>query len=96
MIKQFIVDIPDHILAVALAFVMSAFRVYMDKSETKFTRIFIESCICGGLTMVASSVISAAGWDQNYVMAAGGMIGYLGSNSIRILALKLANKKIGE
>ena len=96
MIKQFIAEIPDQVIAVFLAFCMSAFRVYMDKSETRFTRIFIESCICGGLTMVAASVISAMELDQNYVMAAGGMIGYLGSNSIRMLALKLANKKIGD
>ena len=88
-------DFPDVLLAVALAFLMSVCRVYMDKTETSFSRIFVESCICGGLTMVAASIISAMGLDQNYVMAAGGMIGYIGSNSIRMLAMKLANKKIG-
>ena len=93
MIKTFLTEVPEQGWAFIMAFVMAALRVYMDKSETRLIRILMESLICGGLTLAAASLISAVGLDHNYVIAAGGMIGFLGANSIRAIALKIASKK---
>ena len=94
MIKQFIADVPEWALASSFSFVMSVFRCYMSGKEENIYRIIVESLICGGLTMVACSVIYATGVDDRYVWAAGGTIGSIGSATIKILALKLAHKKI--
>ena len=94
MIKQLITDVPEWALASVFSFLMSVFRCYMSEKEDRLSRVVVESLICGGLTMVACSIIYATGVDQLYVWAAGGTIGSIGSASIKILALKLAQKKI--
>ncbi|MGB1291769.1 MAG: phage holin, lambda family [Pseudoalteromonas sp.] len=93
--KSIIDQVPAQVWALTLSFIMSFLRVYMDKSETKILRILSESFICVGLTFAAVSIIKAMGLDENYQIAAGVFIGYIGTHSIRILAIKLAEKKIG-
>jgi lambda family phage holin len=94
MIRHLISDIPDHVIAAVLSFLMAILRVYMDKSETKALRIIAEGLICVGLTYAATSFIDAMGFSEDYKVSVGVFIGYVGTHSIRILALKLAHKKI--
>lgn len=94
MIRQLIADVPEWALASLFSFVMSVFRCYMSEKEDRVSRVIVESLICGGLTMVVCSIIYATGIDQRYVWAAGGTVGSIGSATIKILALKLAHKKI--
>ena len=94
MPRTFIESIPSQTWAVLMAFLMSVLRVYMDKSETKILRILSEGFICAGLTIAAISIIKAMGLNENFEVAAGVFIGYIGTQSIRILAMKFAEKKI--
>ena len=78
-----------------MAVVISTLRVIYDKEETKPIRIVMEAVICGLLAMTAHYGIAALGFDtSNWTPFIGGVIGYLGSASVRSLALKLLNKKV--
>lgn len=92
--KDLVDHAPTWLVAMIISAVMAALRVYMDRSETKVARILAESMICAGLTIAAASVIEALGLDRNYELAAGSMIGFIGTHSVRVLAMKFAEKKI--
>lgn len=78
-----------------MAVVISVLRVIYDKEETKPLRIMLESGICGCLAMTAHYGLSALGLDtSNWSPFIGGVIGYLGSASVRGLALRVINSKI--
>lgn len=86
--------IPPDILGVLLAMFISILRVIYDKKETSKVRIFLESLICGGLSVTASAAIIALGLEENWAVFAGGTIGYFGSATVRSVALKFLNKQI--
>lgn len=79
---------------VLIAIIIAAMRVIVDNEETKPARILLEALICGALSYAISSGITAAGMDNNWAIFAGGMIGYIGSATVRGLALRVINKKI--
>ena len=85
--------LPPYILGVLLAMVISILRVIYDKEETKPLRIILESLLCGVLSLTASSGITAMGLNTNWAIFAGGTIGYFGSTSVRVIALRVMNKK---
>ena len=78
-----------------MAITMSVLRVVYDKEETSFFRIMLESLICGGLTLAVGSALVAMGYGPGWYLFCGGTIGFMGSQSIRALAHKLINKKVG-
>lgn len=92
--KTALEQIPAQAWGLGLAFSMSIMRVYLNKSERSILRAIAESFICVGLTFAVISVIKAMGVDENYYIAAGAFIGHIGTQSIRVLAIKLAEKKI--
>ena len=78
-----------------IAIVISVLRIVYDKEETSFIRICMESLICGALSVSAGSALEAMGYGQNWYLFCGGVIGFMGSQSIRALANRLINKKLG-
>ena len=76
-----------------MAVVMSVIRVVYDRKETSILRIVLESLICGALSVSAGSALEALGYGQNWYLFCGGMIGFMGSQSIRALANKYISTK---
>ena len=77
-----------------MAIFMSVLRIVYDKEETSFIRILLEGLICGALTVTVGSALVALGYGQNWYLFCGGAIGFMGSQSIRVLAHKVINKKV--
>ena len=84
---------PPEIKGAIMAVITAVLRVIYDDTRTSFLRIFLESCLCGALSLTASSGIVAAGLNPEWSVFAGGIIGYLGSTTIRALALKVIKAK---
>jgi len=76
-----------------MAMVISIVRVIYDRKETNFLRIMMESVICGALSVSAGSALDAMGYGQNWYLFCGGVIGFMGSQSIRALANKYISTK---
>lgn len=87
-------NIPPWVGGLLMAITVSILRVIYDREETSFVRMMLESLICGALTVAAGSAIAAAGFGDGWYLFAGGMIGFMGSQSIRALAYKFVNRKI--
>lgn len=87
-------EIPPSLAGVLMAVVVAVIRVIYDKEETSFVRIALESVLCGALALTAGSAINALGYDQNWTLFAGGMIGFMGSQSIRAIANRFINKRL--
>ncbi|CAA0365763.1 hypothetical protein ALT721_800062 [Alteromonas alvinellae] len=79
-------EIPPTILSVLLAVVIALLRVIYDKEETSAIRMGLESVLCGALAVVGASGVEAMGLDQNWTVFIGGVIGFVGSQSIRSYA----------
>ncbi len=78
-----------------MAVVISVLRVIYNKEETKPLRIMLEAGICGCLALTAHFGLAAIGLDTSqWSPFIGGVIGYLGSASVRGLALRAINSKI--
>lgn len=78
-----------------MAMIIAILRVIYDEKETSKIRILLESMICGGLSLTASSAIVALGWDMNWAIFVGGAIGYFGSATVRTYAYKFIHRKLG-
>jgi len=91
---DFLTKLPPEAAGVLMAMFIAALRVVYDREETKPMRILLESGICGGLSLTASSGILAMGLDMNWAIFAGGAIGYFGSATVRQVALKVLNARI--
>ena len=87
-------NLPPEMAGFLMAIVISFLRVIYDQKETRPLRLILESLICGCLSLTASSAIVALHLNINWAMFAGGIIGYLGSSTIRSLALRLINREI--
>lgn len=86
--------ISPEVAGVIIAIVMSALRILGDEKEDKPIRIFIESLICGALSLTFSYAILAMGLSMFWAAFIGGMIGYLGSATVRIYALRVIHMKM--
>lgn len=87
---------PPWLAGVFMAFAMAVMRVWLDDKETAWQRIVIEGFICSGFTLAAGSALAAAGYGQNWYLAVGGLIGGLGSQSIRAIAYRWMRKRSGK
>lgn len=84
---DFLKDISPTVMGVVLAVVISVLRVIYDKEETKPLRIMLEALLCGSLAVVAGSAINAMGMSQDWTLFAGGVVGFIGSQTIRNFAI---------
>jgi len=80
--------LPPEIVGVLMAMFISTLRVIYDKEETKPLRILLEALICGALSLTASSAIIALQLNLNWAVFSGGVIGYIGSTSVRAIAVR--------
>ena len=86
--------LPPEIMGIVLAMSIGLVRVVYDENETKPIRILMESLVCGGLSVTATAAIMALNLDSNWAVFCGGIIGFMGTVTVRALALKLINKKL--
>lgn len=77
-----------------MASVIAFLRVLYDGKETRWTRIALESLICGCLSLCASSAMAWAGLPESLSIAAGGAIGFLGVTTIREFLVRWAGKRV--
>jgi len=90
-------DINPTILSAVLAVFVAIIRVIYDREETSFIRVLLEAILCGTLAVCAGSAITALGLNQDWTLFMGGMIGFIGSQSIRTYAdLFLRRKSNGK
>ena len=87
-------QLPNEIIGALMAMFMAILRVVYGKEETKPTRVVLEGLICGLLSLTASSAITAMGLNVNWSVFVGGVIGYLGSATVRSMAISFFKKKI--
>lgn len=90
---DFLNNLPPQMAGVFMAIFMAYIRVVYDQKETKPQRIIVESILCGALSLTATFGISAIGLDINWAVFTGGVIGYLGPQSVREYVTKVLNKK---
>ena len=86
--------IPPEMAGVLMAMVIAALRVIYDPDETKPMRVFLESMICGGLSVAATAAIFALGLSPMWAVFAGSVIGFLGSMAVRTMAMNAISKRI--
>lgn len=87
-----ITNIPVAIQGVVMAFIISILRVIYDRQETSRVRICLEAMICGCLTLASASIISWLGLPDELIIAAGGVIGFIGVMEIRQWAIKYIDR----
>ena len=92
-IVDFVNNLPPAITAALMAVVVAVLRVIYDREETRPIRILMESSICGLLAVASCSAISALGVDQNWMIFVGSLIGYIGSNKVKAIAIKFIELK---
>lgn len=84
----------DVLLAVGMAMILSVLRVLIDKPDTSPARIFLESLICGFLTLGLTFLILALDQDMRLSVFVGACVGYLGPTTMRLIAIRVINKRL--
>ena len=82
-------NLEPNLVAPVFAFVVAVIRVVYDGKEKRWVRVCMEAVICGLLTLAAGAAIGAMGWSSDWQLAAGGVIGFLGSEFIRYTARRI-------
>jgi len=88
-------QLPAEVGGALMAIFIAVLRVIYDKEETQPMRVMLESLICGALSLTISYAIIALGLNINWAIFAGGTIGYFGSATVRVFAIKVIRAKIG-
>lgn len=78
---------------VLLSVVMAALRVAYTGGGWKKT--FLEGLTCGALTLTAVSALEYFDLPQQLTLAIGGLIGFIGVEQIRALALRFVGNRFG-
>lgn len=82
------------IVAPLFAFVLSFLRtIYINDGNT-WGRRFLESTICGFITLSATYAIDAMGIHGDWKYAVAGCIGFLGIDYVRSVAKRFIDKKV--
>lgn len=86
-------NLPPTITSAIMAVIVAILRVVYDREETKPIRVMMEACICGLLSVATCHAIKALGVDANWGMFFSALIGYIGSNKVRVFAIKFIERK---
>ena len=86
-------ETPPEVIGAVTAVLIAVLRVIYDGKERRPMRILLEAILCGALSFTASAGIEAVGLDPDWAIFAGGMIGYLGADTARSVALKYLKDK---
>lgn len=89
-------QLPPMLTGVLMAMILAPLRLIYDNKETKVTRIVLESLICGALTLTVGGAVIALELNMYWALFAGGVIGNMGSTTVRNLALRLIKREIGD
>ena len=87
-------NIPPWLGGTLMAVIISILRVIYDEEETSTVRTCLESMICGGLSLTFGSAVAAMGANPGWQIFIGGMLGFMGSHTVRRLAMKVLNQRI--
>jgi lambda family phage holin len=82
------------IQAVVLAMILAAVRVVYDRKETHPIRVLLESLICGLLTKAFYHFTLAIEVSPDWAIVGGGMIGFLGTYTVRAFAIKILKREV--
>ena len=93
-VPERLTEIPPQIYGAGIAAVLGMLIVVYAKEETKLSRVIMEGASCGLLCWAAGSGLGAAGLDAGLALLLGGIIGSVGSTTIRALILKAVGKKL--
>lgn len=78
-----------------MSFVLSFLRAIYMRQEPKWVRRFLESAICGMITLSSGFAIDAMGIHGDWKYAVAGAIGFLGVDFIRTLLQRVLTKRAG-
>lgn len=84
------------IMAPLLSFVLAFLRTIYSNDGNPWSRRFLESTICGLITLSATYGVDAMGVHGDWKYAVAGGIGFLGVDYIRNLTKKFLDKKAGK
>ena len=87
-------NIPPWLGGVLMAVIISVLRVIYDEEETSIVRIALESMICGALSLTFGSIVAAIGANPGWQIFIGGMLGFMGSHTVRRIAMRAVNQRI--
>lgn len=87
-------ELPPHLAGFLLAVFIAAIRVIYDRQETTVIRTLLEAALCGALAVTAGTAVNALGLNESWTLFAGGMIGFMGSESIKAFAERFIVKRI--
>lgn len=90
---KFLESLPPWMEGTLMAIFIAVLRVVYDREETNAVRIVLEGLLCGALTLSAGSAIALLGFSDSWYLFVGGVIGFIGSHSIRRLAVNYLSKK---
>ena len=96
--------IPPVVAGTGMAFLLSCLRALYDSREPRFLRVFLEACMCSGLTVAAIAILfiafpSLADDIVKAVLVGGGsgaFVGFLGVYQIRRAILKFLEIKLDD
>lgn len=74
---------PEALQGAIMAVMVALLRVYFDERENRLGRIALEAVICGALSLMGSSLISAIGLPPALAVFVGGSIGFVGVEQVR-------------
>ncbi len=92
--KAMLEKLPPELQAMILASVIAIVRVIYDKEETKWQRVLSEAFICACLTKATYHAVIALSLSPDWAVFSGGLIGFLGTYTVRGLALIVLKKEI--
>lgn len=82
--------------AVMLAILVSCARTLVDKPDTSPKRVAIEAFLCGAITYTFICFAQYMEWHSSIYGFIGGVVGLLGSVTIRAILKRVINKKVDE
>lgn len=85
-------EIDSSIWGVFMSIIMAVLRILRDKEESKFSRIMIESLLCGAITFTIGSGVKALGYE-GWDLFVGGTVGAFGSQYVRALGQAWVKRK---
>lgn len=94
MASELIDKIPAVIKSSVLASITAFVRVSLDRKEVKCVRRIMEAGFCGLIALSLYYGIRALGLSDDWAVFFGGMVGWLGSDTIRAISKKWALKRV--
>lgn len=86
--------IPEPVRAAMLSFFIAMLRIFYDGTEPRWSRRLLEGMLCGSVTLGVTHLVEAIGFNQNWGIFGGAVIGLLGADWVRTKARSVAEDRI--